>query len=164
VNGDGHDFLPGQLSRGDSGGPSRYFYCAKASREEREIGCENLPAKTGAEAVGRKEGSAGLTPRAGAGRTAADIRNHHPTVKPLALMRWLARLVTPPGGVVLDHYLGSGTTALACMHEGFRCIGFELDPAHVAIAKARIVAVVGGESPRPVIPTRGQISMFGGAP
>jgi DNA modification methylase len=62
----------------------------------------------------------------------------HPTVKPLDLMRWLVRLVTPPGGIVLDPFLGSGTTAEACIIEGFRCIGIEREPAYLPLAVARL--------------------------
>ena len=81
------------------GGTSRFFYVAKASRDERERGCENLPQRPAGEAADRQDGSAGLnSPRAGASRMRG-ARNHHPTVKPVALMRWLVRLVTPPGGV-----------------------------------------------------------------
>lgn len=65
-------------------------------------------------------------------------RNKHPTVKPLALMRWLVRLVTPQGGIVLDPFLGSGTTALACKAEGFQFIGLELDEHYVQIAEKRL--------------------------
>ena len=64
--------------------------------------------------------------------------NRHPTVKPVALMRYLVRLVTPPGGIVLDPFLGSGTTALACIEEGFDCIGIEREEEYVEIAKARV--------------------------
>lgn len=62
----------------------------------------------------------------------------HPTVKPVALMRWLVRLVTPPGGTVLDPFAGSGTTAIACYHEGVDCVGIELSPEYVAMAEKRI--------------------------
>jgi DNA modification methylase len=62
----------------------------------------------------------------------------HVTVKPLALMRWLVRLITPPGGICLDPFLGSGTTAEACLIEGFRCVGVELDAAHLSLIKARL--------------------------
>lgn len=121
----------------------RYFptfkYQAKASRKEREAGCEGLPPMGGAEAVGRKEGSAGQgNARAGAGRTAKQVWNHHPTVKPVELMRWLVRLVTPPGGTVLDPFAGSGTTGVAAKLEGFGFVGIERNPEYVAIAKARI--------------------------
>jgi site-specific DNA-methyltransferase (adenine-specific) len=125
------------------GGSSRFFPCfkyeAKAGRKERERGCESLPAKTGAQAVEREEGSDGLnSPRAGAGRTAAAVRNVHPTVKPIELMRWLVKLVTPPSGVVLDPFTGSGTTGVACVLEGFDFIGFEQSAEYVEIAEARI--------------------------
>lgn len=106
--------------------PANLLHVPKASRSERERWCEGLPYLAGHEAVGRKEGSAGLTPRAGAGRSAARIRNPHPTVKPLRLMQWLCRLVTPPGGVVLDPFAGSGTTMLAAHLEGLRAIGAEM--------------------------------------
>jgi len=65
-------------------------------------------------------------------------RNVHPTVKPVALMRWLCRLVTPPGGLVLDPFAGSGSTGVAALQEGFRFLGMEQDPAYGAIARARI--------------------------
>jgi site-specific DNA-methyltransferase (adenine-specific) len=123
----------------DAGGSAaRFFYCAKASRTDREEGCDNLPARSGADAVERDEGSAGLqSPRAGAGRTADTVRNFHPTVKPTDLMRYLCRLVTPPAGLVLDPFCGSGSTGKAALLEGLRFVGVDLDPAHVAIAEAR---------------------------
>ena len=116
----------------------RFFYCAKASRTDREEGCDHLPARTGAEAVERDDDTAGLqSPRAGAGRTADTVRNFHPTVKPTDLMRYLARLVTPPDGLLLDPFMGSGSTGKGALLEGFRFVGIDLDPAHVAIAQAR---------------------------
>ena len=122
------------------GGTSRFFYVAKASREERERGCENLPQRTAGEATDRQDGSAGLnSPRAGASRTRG-ARNHHPTVKPVTLMRWLVRLVTPPGGLVLDPFAGSGTTGLACIKEQCRFLGIEREAEYVAIADARLRA------------------------
>ena len=122
----------------DSGSAARFFYCAKASRTDREEGCDNLPARSGADAVERDEGSAGLqSPRAGVGRTADTVRNFHPTVKPTDLMRYLCRLVTPPAGLVLDPFCGSGSTGKAALLEGLRFVGVDLDPAHVAIAEAR---------------------------
>ena len=122
------------------GGASRFFYVAKASRDERERGCENLPQRTAGEATDRQDGSAGLeSPRAGASRTHG-ARNHHPTVKPVALMRWLVRLVTPPGGLVLDPFTGSGTTGLACIKEQCRFLGIEREAEYVAIADARLRA------------------------
>ncbi len=122
------------------GGTSRFFYVAKASREERERGCEDLPQRTAGEATDRQDGSAGLkSPRAGASRTHG-ARNHHPTVKPGALMRWLVRLVAPPGGLVLDPFAGSGTTGLACIKEQCHFLGIEREAEYVAIANARLHA------------------------
>lgn len=125
------------------GEAARFFYCAKASRSDREEGCDDLPPRTGAEAVEREEGSAGTqSPRAGAGRTAATIHNHHPTVKPTDLMRYLVRLVTPPEGTVLDPFMGSGSTGKAAALEGFNFIGIEMNEDYLAIARARINATI----------------------
>ena len=119
--------------------PANLYACPKAPRSERERGCDGLPARSGADAVHRDEGSAGMqSPRAGAGRKREEVRNHHPTVKPIKLMRWLCRLVTPPGGLVVDPFAGSGSTGVAAVLEGFAFVGCELDPGHVAIADARI--------------------------
>jgi site-specific DNA-methyltransferase (adenine-specific) len=133
------------LGYGDSGGASRFFYCAKASKTEREAGLEHLrKASAGELTGGRAEGSAGLdNPRAGAGRTSKGRANTHPTVKPVELMRYLVRLVTPPGGIVLDPYNGSGTTGIAAKLEGFRYVGLELSDEYVEIARARIEAACG---------------------
>jgi DNA modification methylase len=116
-----------------------FRYQAKPSRREREAGCEDLPSKSGAETVDRKEGSAGTkSPRAGAGRTADSVKNCHPTVKPVALMEWLITLVTPPGGVVLDPFMGSGTTGIAASRLGFGFVGIEREAEYYEIAKSRI--------------------------
>ncbi len=118
---------------------ARYFYCGKTSRADRDEGVTFEPASV-AEMVNRKEGSAGANhPRAGAGGRVG-ARNHHPTVKPTALMSWLCRLVTPPGGVVLDPFMGSGSTGKAAMLEGFRFIGIEMDEGYFAVAEQRIAA------------------------
>ncbi len=139
----GNQMIPGvQDSRPqpDSGGASRFFYCSKASRAERELGLEELEPVSGAEAVDRKPDTAGMeSPRAGAGRTAKEVKNHHPTVKPLALMRYLVRLVTPSGGVVLDPFCGSGSTLVAAIQEGFRPVGIDLDEAYCEIAWKRVL-------------------------
>ena len=121
---------------GDSGGASRFFYCAKASRREREAGLEGMEERE----VHRYGGGIGRddTPTSDPNRPAFN-RNHHPTVKPLALMRYLVRLTaTPTGGVVLDPFMGSGTTGIAALQEGRKFIGIELDPGYFAIAKKRI--------------------------
>lgn len=90
------------VARGDSGSAARFFYCAKATTEERGAG------------------------------------NNHPTVKPLDLMRWLCRLVTPKGGTVLDPFAGSGSTLIAADAEQFDAIGCELSPDYAAIAERRV--------------------------
>jgi DNA modification methylase len=119
---------------------SRFRYCAKASKSEREAGLDGLrKASAGELTGGRAEGSAGLnSPRTGAGRTSSGRANVHPTVKPINLMRWLVRLVTPPGGIVLDPFTGSGTTGCAAVLESVRFLGLELSPEYVEIAEARI--------------------------
>lgn len=124
--------------------PANVYATPKASRGEREAGCEGLPGRTGAETVEREEGSAGTqSPRAGAGRTASTVRNHHPTVKPIKLMRWLTRLVgCQPGSTILDPFAGSGTTMLAAHREGFKCIAIEREPAYCDIARARLGAAL----------------------
>jgi site-specific DNA-methyltransferase (adenine-specific) len=120
---------------------ARFFYAPKASKKDRDEGCEELKARSAGEVTGgREEGSAGLnSPRAGAGRTSGS-KNFHPTVKPTDLMRYLCRLVTPPNGTILDPFTGSGSTGKAAMLEGFQFIGIEREAEYVEIAKARIEA------------------------
>jgi DNA modification methylase len=132
-------------SYGDAGGASRFFptfrYEPKPDRLERDRGCEDLPARTGAEATDRKQDAAALkSPRTGAGRTGG-ARNFHPTVKPLALMRWLIRLVAAPGQRILDPFCGSGTTPAAAKLEGVECVAIEREPDYLAIAVRRCAAV-----------------------
>ena len=104
----------------DAGGSAaRYFYSAKASRAERELGLADFAP------VGDGE-----------------RRNTHVCVKPVSVMRWLVRLVTPPGGTILDPYTGSGTTGIAAALEGFDFIGCELSPEYISIARARIAHAV----------------------
>jgi len=123
---------------------ARFFYTPKAGRDDREEALGDLPRRTGAQAVGREDGSAGTkSPRAGASRTATDLVNVHPTVKPTELMRYLVRMVTPPGGTVLDPFTGSGSTGRAAMLEGMRFIGCELSPEYAEIALARIRYTLG---------------------
>jgi DNA modification methylase len=125
------------------GASARFFYCAKASKADRDEGCEKLQERSAGECVDRVEGSAGMeSPRAGAGRTSGS-RNHHPTVKPTDLMRYLCRLVTPPSGIVLDPFMGSGSTGKAAMLEGFAFVGIEREAEYINIAKARIQSAVG---------------------
>jgi hypothetical protein len=123
---------------GSEGGASRFFYVAKPSRSERDAGCEHLPPKTGGEATDREDDSVGTqNPRAGAGRTGG-ARNFHPTVKPVALMRYLVRLVAPPGGTVLDPFTGSATTGMATVLEGAKFVGIEASAEYAEIAVARL--------------------------
>ena len=120
------------------GEPARFFYCAKTSKRDRNEGLEDFEAVESADMVDRSAGSAGMnSPRAGAGRTSG-AKNYHPTVKPTELMRYLVRMITPPQGVVLDPFLGSGSTGKAAMLEGNRFIGIELTEEYLPIALARI--------------------------
>ena len=122
--------------------PANLYQCAKASRSEREEGLDHLETTKGFEAVQRKEGSAGLNnPRAGAGRTANEVRNIHPTVKPIKLMRWCCRLIGgQKGSVILDPFTGSGTTGAAALLEGFDFVGMEITPEYLPIIEGRINA------------------------
>lgn len=125
----------------DTGSAARFFYCPKASKADRDYGL-SCSVVSAAEMVNRKEGSAGMNnPRAGAGRTSGAM-NFHPTVKPIALMQWLTRLVTPVGGVVLDPFMGSGTTGIAAIREGFHFKGCELSNDYFQIAKARLTTAL----------------------
>lgn len=135
----GFKMRPG-ARRIDSGSAARFFYCAKASRADRNDGCEGLPSRpsgmvsnTSGQHITRRDGGA-----------PAPQSNHHPTVKPTDLMRWLCRLVTPAGGLILDPFAGSGSTGRGALLEGFQFTGIELDPEYAAIAEARIRAVQPG--------------------
>ncbi len=120
----------------DTGGASRFFYCAKASRSERDAGLDAVEHRQRDE--GRKEGNpGGDNPR---NRGVHAVANSHPTVKPIALMRWLCRLVTPPNGLILDPFTGSGSTGCAALAEGFRFIGIEKEPEYAEIARRRLEA------------------------
>jgi site-specific DNA-methyltransferase (adenine-specific) len=108
----------------------RFFYCSKASRKEREAGCDELPRRvvqTFTIGAHNKQLCA-----------AHPVANVHPTVKPIDLMRWLVRLVTPAGGLVLDPFAGSGSTGAAAVLEGARFVGIEREADYVPIARARI--------------------------
>lgn len=113
-----------------------FLYTPKPATSERDQGLEGYSMKTPGELTDREDGSAGISARAGArGRR----RNFHPTVKPIDLMRWLCRLITPPGGTVIDPFAGSGTTIAAALREGFHAIGAEQDPDYYALAESRII-------------------------
>ncbi len=125
------------------GDKARYFYVAKASKRERNEGLEGLEVaeqgtKTSKErnfsddfkefGDGKRSGHKNLQPQ----------KNHHPTVKPTKLMQYLVRLVTPKDGIVLDPFMGSGSTGIACKKENFDFIGIDLDAEYCKIAEARI--------------------------
>ena len=123
---------------GDSGSAARFFYCAKASRSERNAGLEGMEAQEVRPlGISNWEGQTN-----GSGKTmgkSSPSQNHHPTVKPIELMRYLVRLTkTPTGGVVLDPFTGSGTTGIACVLEGREFIGIEREAEYVEIAERRI--------------------------
>jgi DNA modification methylase len=111
---------------GSTGSAARFFYCAKASRKDRHEGLDDPGAQFKRGTTLRKV------------ENTATGGNNHPTVKPTDLMAYLCRLVTPPGGVVLDPFMGSGSTGKAAVREGFRFIGCELSPVYLAIAEDRV--------------------------
>ncbi len=125
--------------KGKMGGASRFFYCAKASKSERNFGCDSLEEKEevypGANTFDekgnrlRKDGS--IIPP-------LKSRNNHPTVKPIKLMEYLIKLVSRKGATILDPFLGSGTTAIACLKLNRKFIGIEKEPEYAKIAQARI--------------------------
>lgn len=155
-------FMEGSIEKGsssfagDSGGASRFFrtfsgepcrfaYIAKASKSEKNAGCEGLPEKEkktlnsfgdqsqfecpdGANRVGNKGSSL--------------HSNHHPTCKPIKLLTYLMTMITPPGGTCIDPFLGSGSTGVAAIQSGFKFIGIEKEPEYIEIAKARIAHAV----------------------
>jgi hypothetical protein len=118
------------------GGASRFFYVAKASKSERNKGLDDFEEKLkmtqmrSANGSGEKNFEGGFQDQI--------MKNVHPTVKPVKLMQYLARLITPPSGKVLDPFCGSGTTGIACKIEGFEFVGMEQDPEYTKIAEARI--------------------------
>ncbi len=117
-----------------TGSAARFFYCAKASKAERNLGLSEFVKKT------TSDGPAVAADNAYQ-RGKTERHNTHPTVKPIALMRYLLRLVTPPGGTAADPFTGSGSTAVAAALEGFEFVGFELSAEYTTIAQARVAAV-----------------------
>ena len=131
----------GATPHNDSGSAARFFYCAKASKKDRDEGCEGLEVRDNLKWASGDVGIGAFYPD-GTPRPQKDTKqkNFHPTVKPTALMRYLCRLVTPPEGIVLDPFMGSGSTGKAAMLEGFHFIGIERDADYLEIAKSRITA------------------------
>lgn len=121
-----------QKTYGDTGGAARFFYCAKASRAERDAGCESLPLVSAGVLNARIDGYFKKNTLG---------RNSHPTVKPIALIRYLERLITPPNGIILDPFVGSGTGALAAYLEGFNFIGIDNNAEYIEIARKRLLKI-----------------------
>lgn len=111
---------------------TRFVYCPKASKKDRDEGLEGFALGNNMQVNGPRENEAA--------KHATLRANTHPTVKPTDLMRYLCRLVTPPGGLVLDPFCGSGSTGKAAVLEGFRFLGVELSEEYAEIARARIEA------------------------
>jgi site-specific DNA-methyltransferase (adenine-specific) len=129
---------------GDNGSAARFFYCAKASKKDRNEGLDGFEEKQttgggGLTADFRDDGSLETASAGGKyGSIKAKQTNHHPTVKPTPLMRYLCRLITPPGGVIFDGFMGSGSTGKAAVLEGFRFVGAEINRDYATIARARV--------------------------
>lgn len=133
---DGSDEVLSLFPRGKDGSSvAHFFYCAKVKQKERDEGLEAFEYRRAGGMTGTVEAS--LLTSAGNERTTT-YKNDHPTVKPQALMRWLVRLVAPRGSVVLDPFMGSGSTGVACVYEGCSFLGIEQDPHYCALAVARI--------------------------
>lgn len=119
---------------GDKGGASRFFYVAKASKSERNKGLDVFETKQTTGGGGTYNEEAG----AKYGSIKAEGKNFHPTVKPIKLMQYLVKMITPPNGKVLDPFCGSGTTGIACKLEGYQFVGMEQDAEYSKIAEGRI--------------------------
>ena len=136
----------------DSGGSAaRFFYCAKTNKNDRNEGLDEFEDKENAHSTYGIHSDEGLihNNRNPENRTRAQ-KNHHPTVKPTALMRYLCKLVTPPAGTVLDPFMGSGSTGKAARMDGFGFIGIEQDAEYIAIARARIAHAVQSPAQQPL--------------
>jgi len=119
----------------NSGSAARFFYCAKASKAERNAGCEGMPTVRKSH-MQTQNGTGQRSMKEGFPDTLQ--QNHHPTVKPIALMSYLCRLITPPNGIILDPFMGSGSTGKACIREGFSFVGIDKDAESVVIAEKRV--------------------------
>jgi site-specific DNA-methyltransferase (adenine-specific) len=132
IYGEPKDWEP--FSYGDTGGASRFFYVAKASKRDRNEGLEELDPQRHSDRE-LADGVGGDNPR---NRTNQPRQNFHPTVKPTTLMEYLIKLVTPPGGVVLDPFTGSGSTGKAAILQGFDFIGIEMTEEYLPIIEGRL--------------------------
>lgn len=164
----------GELRDAGTGSAARFFYCAKASRADRNAGLDAFPPGQGAlrnakgrpmnplcSTTGKRVQDCDCKPTCDWIRPEDTSQNTHPTVKPTDLMAYLCRLVTPPGGLVLDPFMGSGSTGKAAMREGFRFIGIDMTAEYIGIATARIehelAVVTEANKPKPTPP---QADMF----
>ena len=127
----GQETEGGFRAMGDDGSAARFFYCAKANKRDRNDGLDGFEVKR--PDTRTKTGMGTFDEKGVAAQS-----NHHPTVKPIALMQYLVRLITPPTGIVLDPFMGSGSTGKACMYEGFGFIGIDQSEEYVKISQARI--------------------------
>ncbi len=116
---------------------SKFFYCAKASKAERNMGLDDYEEKQVTDGTMRSNQETART----FGANSAKRKNYHPTVKPIKLMEYLVRLVTPKEGIVLEPFAGSGTTLIACKQQGFNYIGIEREQEYCDIAEARLKGV-----------------------
>jgi site-specific DNA-methyltransferase (adenine-specific) len=117
----------------DKGGASRFFYCAKVSKSERNMGLDGFEDKIiEGRDTGQDERNVAYKKRP------TPTKNSHPTLKPVNLMAYLCRLVTPTNGICMDPFMGSGSTGIAAQLEGFRFVGMEMDSEYFEIAEARI--------------------------
>ena len=133
---DTEQFMP---AYGDQGNASRYFYCAKTSKDERNSGLHGFETKMMGMSGGAQSVGEGYDKGQDIGLNKVIARkNTHPTVKPVELMRYLVRLVTPKGGLVLDPFMGSGSTGMGAREEDFKFVGIEKEEEYYEIAKARI--------------------------
>lgn len=129
--------IKNQFSFGDSGGASRFFYCAKASKRERNAGLEGMPLHEGVRHLDGGPWTENKTAKSGEQKR-LPTANHHPTVKPIKLMEYLCKLVTPLKGIILDPFMGSGSTGIAAKNLGFDFIGMEYEKEYWEIAQKRI--------------------------
>ena len=142
---EGHETHPSYVRGGfdDSGSAARFFYCAKASKRDRDEGLNGFEEKRG----GAEQFDSRW--KEGTGELRQPVRkNAHPTVKPTDLMRYLCKLVTPPGGKILDPFAGSGSTGKGAAIEGFQFVGIEREAEYYEIAKARIASKLAAKSER----------------
>ena len=161
-NGKGIPQMPLLSNHSDKGGASRFFYCAKASKSERNKGLEEFEE---GQTVGGGGGIGNYIDDVNStsgkyGSEKAPNKNIHPTVKPVSLMRYLVRLITPPDGIVLDPFNGSGTTGIAAKLEGLNYVGLELDAEYCKISEARINSYNEAKEQEESVKTDSQLNLF----